>query len=122
MVLFRLFSFIPVSFVFLTASTLVFGQDAEPATLADLNSVFESAITSVAIIGGFLVFLALIFGGFKYMTARGDPKAVAGAQATLTWAVIGLVLIIVAYLILVFITDLTGVNVTGFEITSPFAD
>ena len=84
--------------------------------------MFKSAITSVAIIGGFLAFIAIIIGGFKYITARGDPKAVAGAQATLTWAIIGLVLIIGAWLVLLFIANFTGQPVTQFNFTSPFGN
>ena len=114
MVLFRFFSFITILFIFLATPTLVFGDD--PATLKDLETVFGSIISIVAIIGGFLAFIAIIIGGFKYITARGDPKAVAGAQSTLTWAFIGLALIIMAWLILVFINELTGIPVTTFTI------
>ena len=99
-------------------STSVYAQ----AKLEDLNTVFENVIQWVAIIGGFLAFIALIIGGFKYMTARGDPKAISGAQNTITWAIIGLALIIIAYLLLRFISDFTDINVTEFNITNPFAD
>ncbi len=114
MVLFRFFSFITILFIFLATPTLVFGDD--PATLKDLETVFSSIISIVAIIGGFLAFIAIIIGGFKYITARGDPKSVAIAQGTLIWALIGLALIIIAWLILVFIEDFTGVPVTQFKI------
>jgi hypothetical protein len=78
--------------------------------------VFQSAVTWVAIIGGFLAFIAIIIGGFKYIMARGDPKAVSSAQSTITWAVVGLGIIIVAWLVLVAIQQLTGAQVTIFNV------
>jgi putative flippase GtrA len=45
-------------------------------------------------------------------------KAVAAASSTLTYAVVGLVGIIVSWLILSFIQNFTGANVTEFKIPS----
>lgn len=118
--IFKRFSIALVTLVliFQTTTRIAFAQ----ATLTDINTVFENAIRWLAILGGFLAFLALIIGGFKYMTARGDPKAISGAQNTITWAIIGLIFIIVAWLILVFIENFTGQPVTQFLIQSPFPD
>jgi len=74
-------------------------------------------VSVVALIGGFLSFIALIVGGFRYITARGDPKAIAAAQSSITWAIAGLGLIIVAWLILLFIEKFTGVQVTIFKLS-----
>ncbi len=87
-----------------------------PATLKDLEKVFGNIISIVAIIGGFLAFAALIAGGFRYITARGDPKALAAAQGMITWAILGLAMIIISWLILKFIEVFTGVPVTFFRI------
>jgi len=95
---------------------------AEPrgyAPLGGLETVFGNLITVVAIIGGFLAFFALIVGGFRYITAQGDPKAIASARSTITWAIVGLALIIIAWLILVFIQEFTGIRVTRFTIPGP---
>ena len=43
----------------------------------------------------------------------------AGAQKTITYAVLGLILILVSYLILVLIEKITGISVTNFRITLP---
>ena len=55
-------------------------------------------------------------GGFRYLTSMGDPKGTETAKNTLTYAVLGLVLIIGAWFILQFIEEFTGVKVTEFEI------
>jgi len=58
----------------------------------------------------------LIVGGFKYLTSGGDQKATASAQQTLTFAVVGLVLLVLAFLVFRLIEQFTGVNVTNFVI------
>jgi len=57
-----------------------------------------------------------ISGGFKYLTSGGNEKSVASASSTLTMAILGLVGIIASWLILKFIQNFTGVNVTIFQI------
>ena len=112
----KLFPFFLFAFCFLILASHVLAADEEPATLNQLTDIFGRAISVVALIGGFLSFIALIVGGFRYITARGDPKAIAAAQSSITWAIAGLGLIIVAWLILVFIEKFTGVQVTTFRL------
>ncbi len=84
------------------------------ARLDQLTVVFGNIVSVVAVIGGFLTFIAIIIGGFRYITARGDPKAITAAQGMITWAIIGLALIIISWLILQFIAQFTGLSVTTF--------
>lgn len=114
MVLFRFALFVLVIIFFLITTPPSYAQGYAP--LGSLEEVFRTAITSLAVIGGFLAFLALIYSGFKYITARGDPKAIASAQSTIVWALIGFILIIVAWLVLVFISSFTDVDVTNFKL------
>jgi len=86
------------------------------ARLEDLMKVFGNILSVVATLGGFASFVMVIIGGFKYITAQGDPKAIAAARQTITWAIAGLVFIILAWLILLFIEMFTGVPVTIFKI------
>ena len=86
------------------------------ATIDQLAIIFGNVVSVVAAVGGLLAFIALIIGGFRYLTAQGDPKAIAAAQGTITWAFIGLALIIIAWLVLLFIEQFTGIKVTVFKI------
>ncbi|SRR4030042_5922588 len=88
-----------------------------PNPITDLTSIFENALSAVVIIAGFAAFIMLIVSGFRYMTARGDPKAIASAQSTMVWSIAGLALIILAWLILQFIATFTGINITIFKLT-----
>jgi hypothetical protein len=58
----------------------------------------------------------LIVGGIKYTTSGGDPKSVESAKKTLTYAILGMVLVASAYLILRLIGEFTGADVTNFVI------
>lgn len=59
----------------------------------------------------------LVVGGFKFITAGGEAPKVEGAKKTLTFAILGLVFIVLAFFFLRFIEVFTNVNVTQFKIT-----
>ena len=88
----------------------------QPAELSQLETDFESVGTSLLALGGIVLFLMLLTGGFKYLTSGGDAKAVEGAQKTLTYAIGGLVLLAGSYMLLNIIAQFTGADVTNFTI------
>jgi len=76
------------------------------------------AVLQIAIrLAGIATFIMLLVGGFKYLTAGGDPKKAESANATLTYAVIGLAVLIGSWFILLLIQKITGVNITQFDVT-----
>jgi TRAP-type C4-dicarboxylate transport system permease small subunit len=87
-----------------------------PATIQDLESVFSSIISSLLGLAGIALFIMLIVGGFMYATAGSDPKRAEGAKKTLTYAIIGIVFISLAFLFLQAISWFTGVDVTTFTL------
>lgn len=86
------------------------------ATIKGLEAIFENIVTVVLALGALTVFIMFLVSGFKFITSGGDPKAVASARNTITYAVAGLVLLALAYLILVFIQAFTGAQITTFRI------
>ena len=70
------------------------------ATLDQLTVVFANVASVVSTLAGFALLIMLIRGGVGYITAQGDPKAVASARATLTWAVVGFLVVLASYLII----------------------
>jgi hypothetical protein len=86
-------------------------------TLKWFESLFRNVVGVALGFAGIALFIMLLVGGFKYLTAGEDPKAVEEARKTLTYAIGGIILVAAAYLILVFIKQFTGVNVTQFKIT-----
>lgn len=90
----------------------------DPATISDLENVFEN-IVSVLLAGGALtLFIFLLSSGFKYLTSSGDPKAVEGAKKTLTYAIGGFVALAFSYMVLRLIGMFTGTEdiITNFTI------
>ena len=47
----------------------------------------------------------IIYGGFRYITSGGDSGKVTGAKNTIIYAVIGLVIVVLAQVIVKFILD-----------------
>lgn len=89
------------------------------AKISDLETVIGNVISYVLGFAGIVLFILLLIGGFRYITSGGDPKAVEEAKKTLTSAIAGLIIILLAYVIMVLITNLTGVDVTNFKIVLP---
>lgn len=94
-------------------------QIAKIATIKGFDCVVRNILNIAIRLAGVLLFIMLIVGGFKYLTAGGDPKKAEAAQKTLTYAIAGLVLVILAWFILLFIEKFTGVDVTQFNIPTP---
>ena len=87
-----------------------------PAQISDLTIIFGNVVKVSLAIAGVVLFILLLSGGIKYITSGGDPKAAEGAQKTITYAIGGLVLVLLSYLVLVLIKTITGVDITQFEI------
>ena len=89
----------------------------QPATIKDLETIFGNVVKSALGFAGIILFVLLLVGGMKYITSGGDPKAAEGAQKTITYAIGGLIVILLSFLVLVLIKQITGVDVTQFKIT-----
>ncbi len=89
------------------------------ATIKGLEAVFENVISVALAFAGIVLFVMFLMGGFRYLTAGGDAKAVEAAKGTLTHAILGLVVLILAWIIIQFIEVLTGVNLSTFRIYRP---
>lgn len=91
-------------------------NDGQPARLSDITIVISNIITLLAPIALIAFFAMLIWGGFQLMTSGGDPKAAAGARNTFTFAILGIILVVVSWLLLLLIKNITGVDVTNVVI------
>lgn len=78
------------------------------ATLKGLEVIFNNVVTIILGFAGIALFVLLIVGGFNFITAADDPKKVESARKTLTTAVIGLVVVVIAFLIIRLIASFTG--------------
>lgn len=74
-------------------------------SLGALVSLFVGPIFNIATI---IVIFLFLFGAFKFLTSGGDKEAVASARNTITYAIIGFVLLIMVFLIMQFIPQFFG--------------
>lgn len=93
------------------------GQPAtEIPTLKCFEAVFARILSITLSLAGVALFIMLVVGGFKYLTSGGDPETAAGAKKTMTYAILGLALMIGAYLIFRILEFFLGINLTNFVI------
>jgi hypothetical protein len=79
-----------------------------PAPLTAIEDIFGSILGAAIPFAGIVLFIVLVIGGFQFITSGGDPKKAAAARNTLTYAIIGIVLLALAYLVIVIIAEFTG--------------
>jgi len=89
------------------------------ATLQCLECVVQSILNITVRLAGIAVFIFLIIGGFQWLTAGGDPKKSESARNTITYAILGLALLILAWFILKFIAEFTGLGEKLLEFKIP---
>lgn len=88
------------------------------ATFKCLEPLFANTVQALTGLVGIAVFIMFVVGGFSFLFSGGDQKKLEKARGTLTNAIIGVVVIISAYLILLTIKALTGIDVTKFSVPS----
>ncbi|MCL5433146.1 MAG: pilin [Patescibacteria group bacterium] len=87
-----------------------FGDENTAANLQCLPVVIQNAINWILILAGVVALILVIIAGIKLITSSGDAKQVEGAKKTLTYAIIGLVVIMLSFFIIRVIAALTGVT------------
>jgi hypothetical protein len=64
-----------------------------------LSKVFKNALSTMIIIAVVLCLVFLILGGIQWISSGGDKNKIAAARAKITYAVIGLVVALLAFFI-----------------------
>lgn len=72
-----------------------------PVPLVSLNqNTVSGAFNSVLMIAGAIAVVFIVLGGIKYSTSQGDPGETKKAKETITYAIIGLVVVMLSFGIL----------------------
>jgi len=82
---------------------------------SDIGSMIGIILPYIFGAAGIALLIYLIVGGLQMMTSRGDPKAMQSAQAKITNAVIGFIIVIFAFVIVRLFGDLFGLRLTLFS-------
>ena len=83
-------------------------QDINDGNPTDLPAFLKSVVNILLYIIGAVAVIMIIVGGIRYVTSNGDQGAVSGAKNTILYAVVGLVVAIMAFAIVNWIV--TGVG------------
>jgi hypothetical protein len=74
----------------------------------DFFGIFRTVANTLLLIIGILAVIMLIVGGLRYVMSSGNEKAVEGAKNTIFYAIIGLIVAILAFAAVRFIVDRFG--------------
>jgi hypothetical protein len=77
------------------------GADAQ----TDLPTIIGSIVSQALGLVGVIFLILMIYGGFLWMTAQGNEEQIKKAKNIITGAVIGAVIVFMAYAITFFITE-----------------
>lgn len=67
-----------------------------------VDSAYGAAITIFSTLIGLVSVIMILLGGYKYITSSGDANKAAAAKSTILYALIGVVLVVLAQTILKF--------------------
>jgi hypothetical protein len=70
-----------------------------PIRATSLSGLLRDLMKIVIQLGAIAVVFFLILAGFKFVTARGDTKQIESARSTLTWTVVGGMIVLGAQVI-----------------------
>lgn len=82
----------------------------------NLTSFINPLLVIVFYVAGFLAFYFLIWGAFQYIVASGDKEQLQKARTRITWAILGLSFIFLAYFVAQYASEIFAPGVGG----SPF--
>ncbi len=80
------------------------------ASLRCIPFVFGNIVYALLMFVGTVAVVLLVYAGIRFISSGGDPKKVAGARQIITYALIGLVLVLSSFAIIALISYTTGVE------------
>src|SRR3990167_3691326 len=99
------------------------GDDIVPpdtlGKVGDIIIIVRAMIRFILIVAFVLAFIFLIIGGIRWITAGGDEKGVAGARGMITGALIGLVIVLVAFALIRLVETFFGFPIISSGVTIP---
>ncbi len=74
--------------------------DINPAAkYSSISSFTNLLIPLMLVVGGLMTLIMLMYGAFQYLKSEGNPDAIKKAQSTLVYALIGIFLMFISFVI-----------------------
>lgn len=83
-----------------------------PSELVGADGVFTQITNTILYVVGIISVVMLIWGGLRYVISGGDSKKVTDAKNTIMYAIIGLIIAILAFAIVNFVINAIGGTTT----------
>lgn len=80
----------------------------DTASTTKFNNILTNVVNIFTAIVGIIAVIMIIVGGFKYITSGGESNAVSGAKKTILFAIIGLIIVVLAQVIVRFVLAKTA--------------
>ncbi len=81
------------------------GGGSQTSSTASLSGLIKTVIDVLLYVLGAVAVIMIVIGGIKYTTSNGDQAQVTSAKNTIMYAVIGLIVAIMAYAIVNFVIN-----------------
>lgn len=94
---------------------------ADIPSLACLGQIVTNVIGIAFLFLGAVTVLFLLWGAIRFVISRGDPKGIQEAQKTMTYAIIGAVVVLGAFILINMVTTAFGLPniLTSFTFYQP---
>lgn len=79
--------------------------NGQPTQLVGDSGIFNRITSILLFIVGALAVIMLIFGGIRYVVSGGDQNNVTAAKNTILYAIIGIIVALLAYAAVTFVTS-----------------
>lgn len=86
------------------------------ATLTGIEAIVRLLLNVVIRIAGLVAFFFIVSSGFSYITSGGDSQKIAQSMKKITFAVIGLVVMLSSWVIMHLIEYFTNIGIWQFSI------
>ncbi len=75
---------------------------------AQISTLLNPIIANVIIVSGIVAFLVILFAGFMYISGAGDKAKLTQSTTMLNYGILGLVVVVSAYLVTAILTEVIG--------------
>ncbi len=86
----------------------------QPAGIIQLQQLLQRLINVGVGLAFMILTFVLVWAGIKFLTSTADPKEIQHSYDIITWALLGILFLALAWLILRLVETFTGVPVTQF--------
>jgi hypothetical protein len=77
-----------------------------------LSTAISGGITIMMIVAVILCLISIVWAGIQWTSSSGDKAKVAAARGRLTWSIVGLVVVLMAFLIVNILGSFFNVNIS----------